>query len=78
LQIDDGVADVGDLIEALEPFDDHVAHNAEKKPLRAPFLQRGLDLVDEVVYIIRRYRALGAGDANAFQQFLAVELLARA
>jgi len=41
-------------------------------------LQRGLDLVDEVVYIIRRYRALGAGDANAFQQFLAVELLARA
>jgi len=41
-------------------------------------LQRGLDLIDEVINVVRGYRALGAGDANAFQQFLAVELLARA
>ncbi|MPN44642.1 hypothetical protein SDC9_192207 [bioreactor metagenome] len=41
-------------------------------------MQGVLDLTHKMVYLSRRHRAFGTSDAHAFQQFVAVELLARA
>ena len=78
LQIDDGVADVGDLIEVFESVDDHVTDHAGGDFFAAQFLQVGFDFAYQVVDIRGRDGAFGARHADALKQFVAVKFFAGA
>ncbi len=78
LQIDDGIADVGDLVEVFESVDDHVTDHAGGDFFAAQFLQVGFNFADQVIDIRGRDGALGARHADALKQFVAVEFFAGA
>ena len=78
VQVDNGVADVGDLVELFQAFDDHVTDDAGGDFSAAYALQGGFNLADEAVDVGGRDRALGAGDADAAHELFSIELFARA
>ena len=78
MQINDGITDVGDLVQLFQTLDDHIADDAGGDFGAAHALQGGFDLADQALDIGGGDRALGAGDADAAGQLFAVKLLARA
>src|SRR3990170_4450083 len=76
-QIHDGVANVSDVVEFLQPGHDHIPHHPAGDLVFAHRLQGGLDLADQPLDIGGGDGALGAGNADAANQLFAVELLPR-
>lgn len=66
------------MVELLEPFDDHVADDAGRDLLAAQLLQARFDLADKVINLSGGNRPLGAGEADALEEFVTVEFLAGA
>ena len=75
-QVYAGIADISDVVEVFQPFDDHVTHHA-RGDLGAPqLLQAGFHLVDERLDLLCGDGAFRAGGAHPLDQLLPVEFLA--
>ena len=66
------------MVELFQALDDHIPHDTGGNFFAAHFLQFGFDLADQVVDLGGRDRALGAGEADALEELIAVKFLARA
>src|SRR5512143_3853802 len=63
-KIDDGVADVRNLIHLLESMDEHIADHTRRDFRFAHVLQFGFDVPNQTFDVCDRYRTLRAGDAD--------------
>src|SRR5450756_2149755 len=78
MKVNNGVADVGNLVEIFNAFNDHVADDARRNFGAAHALQGAFNLAHQAFDVGGRDGALGTGDADAAHQFFAVKFLAGA
>ena len=78
MQINDGIADVGNLIQIFQTIDDHIPHDAGGHLSPSHALQGRFNFTKKAFDVSCRNRAFGARDSDTPGEFFAVKFLARA